>query len=427
MEPTIGVLYVHATRVAGPLLERFDGVDERLAVHGGSPAPDAEGLGVDCVLLDAPEGTHVPRGVETARAAYGDVPVVVRTRPGADAPTGDADALVEVAADGPLAGLVDAVVEAAADRLVPDEVVLRDEVLDSVPVGVTIGDASRPDIPVIYANERFERLTGWDRADTLGRNCRFLQGEDTDEDTVAAMAAAIDAGEPVSVEVRNYRPDGTEFWNQVELIPVTDDEGELTHYLGFQRDVTAEKRRERSERRVAGHRSALVDLLGEPVADRATVERALETARGALEVPTAYASVVDETTGEYRVVVQVGEPVREPGDGLELERTYCRETLDEGAVWGFADAAEADQTDHPAFEDTGLSCYLGAPVHVDGARFGTVCFVGPSRRSAAFTEAEHTLASLAASVVGRAIERGATPGEDRSDRETGRAGAETGQ
>ncbi|ERH11551.1 MAG: PAS sensor histidine kinase, partial [halophilic archaeon J07HB67] len=80
----------------------------------------------------------------------------------------------------------------------------------------------------------------------LGRNCRFLQGDGTDEETVARLRRAIDDERPVSVELLNYRADGTSFWNQLDVVPIRDDEGSVTHYLGLQQDVT--ERRTRQER-----------------------------------------------------------------------------------------------------------------------------------------------------------------------------------
>ncbi|MFB6124226.1 MAG: PAS domain-containing protein, partial [Haloferacaceae archaeon] len=80
--------------------------------------------------------------------------------------------------------------------------------------------------------------------EVLGRNCRFLQGENTDPDKVARIREAIDAEEPVSVDLRNYRKDGTEFWNHLEIAPVRDDTGEVVNWIGFQQDVTERKQRQ---------------------------------------------------------------------------------------------------------------------------------------------------------------------------------------
>lgn len=117
--------------------------------------------------------------------------------------------------------------------------------IDAAAQGITIADARRPDEPLIYANESFDRITGYSVAEVLGRNCRFLQGENTNEETVARIRRAVDAGEAVAVEVLNYRKDGTPFWNELEIVPIEDESGTVTHFLGLQKDVT--QRREREE------------------------------------------------------------------------------------------------------------------------------------------------------------------------------------
>ncbi len=115
--------------------------------------------------------------------------------------------------------------------------------IDSAAQGITIADAQQDDEPLVYANDAFERITGYDKDEVLGRNCRFLQGANTDEETVGEIRAAIDARRPVSVELLNYRKDGTPFWNHLDIVPVEDD-GEVSHFLGLQRDITDRKERE---------------------------------------------------------------------------------------------------------------------------------------------------------------------------------------
>ncbi|WP_276272702.1 PAS domain-containing protein [Haloarcula litorea] len=125
------------------------------------------------------------------------------------------------------------------------ELRVKSRALEAASVGITIADATDDDLPVVYANPEFERLTGYDRDDVLGRNCRFLQGANTDETAVAELRAGIADREPVRTELLNYRADGTPFWNEVTLAPVTDEDGDVTHFVGFQRDVTVRKRRRR--------------------------------------------------------------------------------------------------------------------------------------------------------------------------------------
>ncbi|WP_227133719.1 receiver/sensor box histidine kinase [Halorubellus salinus] len=118
---------------------------------------------------------------------------------------------------------------------------LLERAVDQADIGITIADTRTDDEPLIYVNEGFARMTGYPVDEAVGRNCRFLQGEETDPETVATLRAAIENEESASVDIRNYRKDGTPFWNHLDISPIFDDD-ELTHYFGFQRDVTERKR-----------------------------------------------------------------------------------------------------------------------------------------------------------------------------------------
>jgi PAS domain S-box-containing protein len=123
---------------------------------------------------------------------------------------------------------------------------LKERAMDEAPVGITISDPDLDDNPVIYANAAFERITGYPTTEVIGRNCRFLQGDGTDPEAVARLRRAVDNWEPVTVELRNYRRNGEEFWNQVTIAPLYDEDGEPSHFVGFQQDVTARKQAEES-------------------------------------------------------------------------------------------------------------------------------------------------------------------------------------
>ncbi len=121
---------------------------------------------------------------------------------------------------------------------------LYERAMNGANVGITIADASHPDEALIYVNDGFEDLTGYGREEAIGHNCRFLQGEGTDPATVDRIRNALAAKDPISVEIRNYRKSGEPFWNEVDIVPVTDDDGSVTHFLGFQDDITDRRRRE---------------------------------------------------------------------------------------------------------------------------------------------------------------------------------------
>ncbi|MFW6448377.1 MAG: bacterio-opsin activator domain-containing protein [Halobacteriota archaeon] len=118
---------------------------------------------------------------------------------------------------------------------------LKERAMDEAPVGIVISDPAQPDNPLIYVNDTFESITGYDRRDILGRNCRFLQGPASDPEGIRAMREAIEAAEPITVELLNYRPDGEAFWNEVTIAPIRDGDGEVTHFVGFQADVSDRK------------------------------------------------------------------------------------------------------------------------------------------------------------------------------------------
>ncbi len=104
--------------------------------------------------------------------------------------------------------------------------------------GVTIADMTAADNPLIYVNAAFESASGYSAAEVVGRNCRFLQGPATDPDTVRGIQEALAAGRDHVAVLRNYRKDGSTWWNELRLSPVRSPGGQLTHYFGFQNDVT---------------------------------------------------------------------------------------------------------------------------------------------------------------------------------------------
>ena len=119
------------------------------------------------------------------------------------------------------------------------ELALNERTLEGFSDGIAIADLALHDHPLVYVNSAFERISGYPRGELLGRNCRFLQGAERTQPGVAAMATAIAEGRDTTVVLRNYRRDGTPFWNELRLRPLRDAEGRLTHYLANMRDVTA--------------------------------------------------------------------------------------------------------------------------------------------------------------------------------------------
>jgi PAS domain S-box-containing protein len=108
--------------------------------------------------------------------------------------------------------------------------------------GIVITDPRVPDDPIVYVNPAFERISGYTVDEVVGHNCRFLQGEDRDQPALDDLRSALGEGRESRVVLRNYRKDGTPFWNELYISPVHDEEGLLTNFVGVQNDITERRR-----------------------------------------------------------------------------------------------------------------------------------------------------------------------------------------
>src|SRR5215213_1571985 len=108
--------------------------------------------------------------------------------------------------------------------------------------GIVITDSRAPDDPIVYVNPAFERISGYTVAEVVGHNCRFLQGDDRDQPALDDLRTALGEEREFRVVLRNYRKDGTPFWNELYISPVHDEQGRLTNFVGVQNDITERRR-----------------------------------------------------------------------------------------------------------------------------------------------------------------------------------------
>ncbi|SER74263.1 bacterio-opsin activator domain-containing protein [Natrinema salaciae] len=248
-----------------------------------------------------------------------------------------------------------------SDRLV------KDRALEEAPVGVTISDPDREDNPLVYVNEAYEAITGYEFDDVVGRNCRFLQGEESDPDAIAEMAAAIDADRPVTVELKNYRKDGTEFWNEVTIAPVRDENGRVTNYVGFQNDITARKEAELALERRTAELEYILDRVEGLIQD-VTAVVAGSTDRTELEAEVC-SRVADEDAYEG---AWIGE--RNPATGTIDVRSSAgvdpeRDTI---AIDDDHPAAETLATNDPAVETVDGTTRAAFPLSYNDIEYGVL-------------------------------------------------------
>ncbi|MFB6157186.1 MAG: PAS domain S-box protein [Haloferacaceae archaeon] len=325
--------------------------------------------------------------------------------------------LTPLMVDGTVEGVVGVARDVTERREREEELRRNERAMDEAPIGITITDPDRSDNPIVYANRRFRELTGYDESGTVGRNCRFLQGPDTDPGPVAAMREAIDAEERVTVELRNYRKGGSEFWNRVSIAPVRDEEGSVVNHVGFQRDVTEDHRRADRRRR---QRETLVDLATDPaVADGdfgTAVRRITETAADLLDVPRVNVWLTDDDGDVLTCVDNYDREAGEHTRGAEIdpdEHPAYVEALRTHQVVDATDAREDPRTSELAdyLDANGVGALLDGTLRSGGEVVGVVCHehTGGPRE---WTEDDLDFAADVADVVHRALRN-----RERAERE----------
>jgi len=118
---------------------------------------------------------------------------------------------------------------------------LRGRAMEAVSQGIMICSALDPELPILYVNSAFTKITGYTADEVLGKSSRFLQGAETDANVLENLRQAIHRFESVHVEILNYKKDGAAFWNQLAISPIYDSNGVVTHFVGVQTDVTERK------------------------------------------------------------------------------------------------------------------------------------------------------------------------------------------
>lgn len=142
-----------------------------------------------------------------------------------------------------------------------DQIRLRERAIEAASVGIAIADAKSHDLPVLYANPALSRITGYSQDEILGQNLRFLQGAGTEDKDRDVIRKALAFGVSCEVVLRNYRKDGQPFWNELQLSPVHDETGEITHYIGVVTDVSERLKAEGARHQLSVAREIQLSLL----------------------------------------------------------------------------------------------------------------------------------------------------------------------
>ncbi|TYQ25618.1 PAS domain S-box protein [Pseudanabaena sp. UWO310] len=143
--------------------------------------------------------------------------------------------------------------------------------------GIVITDVRLPNNPIVYVNSAFEQISGYTASEIMGKNCRFLQGSDLFQQEKEILRNAVKQGESCRVVIRNYRKDGSLFWNELNISPIFDNMGKVTHFIGIQSDITDRKEAEKDLKRQM-RLTVLLNRITDEIRQSLDVESIFQTA-----------------------------------------------------------------------------------------------------------------------------------------------------
>jgi len=305
-------------------------------------------------------------------------------------------------------GIIEDISERKANE---QELGYKTRAIEEAPIGVSLSSYEQEDNPLVYVNERFEEITGYTAEEAEGRNCRFLQGEETSDGSATKLTTAIEAGEAATVEIRNYRKNGEMFWNRISIAPVTTDAG-LSHFVRFQQDITATKQRsqelaQRNEQITAQNQAleSFVDIASDP--DQPVdqqITNLLELGTEYLDLEIGIVSDVEGTEYTVRNSVSPDNGIT-AGDVFDLGETFCSLVYEANGPVSFHTPADGEIKTHPAYRKQGIESYIGVPLYVAGERYGTLNFSSPSARNESISEGEESFVRILAQWIGGTVER----------------------
>ena len=184
--------------------------------------------------------------------------------------------------------------------------VLFEQAMAQTRMAICITDPHAADNPIVFANRAFLKLSGYERDEVIGRNCRFMQGDDTDMEQVEYLRRKIDREEVCVVELLNHRKDGSTFWNALHVGPIYDEDGKLKYFFGSQWDVTnvVAARTEAQQQRI------LMRELNHRIKNLFAVISSIVTLSGRNE--TSVSAVVDKTRDRVMALGRAHEATLSP-------------------------------------------------------------------------------------------------------------------
>ena len=262
---------------------------------------------------------------------------------------------------------------------------------------------------IVYVNEAFTHMTGYTSQEVIGKTPRMLQGLKTNRRELAKIRRALNTWKTVNVEVINYRKDGTEYWVEMNIVPIADETGWFTHWMSVERDISDRKLSEQALLESEASIRNLHDIAANQELDftqRIAQLLKMGCQRFGLDIGIL-SKITDNSYEVFAVEITQDILIKiSPGDVFDLSQTYCNETVRVNKPICILQAGTSNEwRNHPCYTDFQLESYLGTTVIVGGAIYGTLNFSSHVPKLSSCTSVKIELLSLMAQWLGGEIER----------------------
>jgi len=284
-----------------------------------------------------------------------------------------------------------------------EQLKLLERAINSSSNGIVITDALREENPIIYVNSGFEQITGYSQTEIIGRNCKFLQQGDRNQPQLKEIRKAIETGRECTATLRNYRKDGTVFWNELHIDPIYNQDRHLTHFIGVQTDITERKRMEselwKKSQDLETFSNNLKHLHRLKTKNYENIETMLADCLAVgCEILQMSTGMMGEIIGESYIIrsLKSDNELLTPEIELAIKEIYCYQIVEtKKTIY----TNSGTITNHPLEHKS----YIGTPIWVNGEIFGTLNFSDKEERKRDFEAHEIEIIELMAQTIGRFI------------------------